>query len=125
VHYELKLFNREDTAEVGKLSLGEYCAGIPADLTDEADRCHRRFAAIDWSGDGLIRPEEVTDYFGRVLRAADTNGDGKVSLDEWLASPDASTPMGNWADGAVRRTLELRLSRSGASCARFGIFATA
>jgi len=33
--------------------------------------------------------------------------------------------MGNWADSAVRRTLELRLCRSGASCARFGIFATA
>jgi Ca2+-binding EF-hand superfamily protein len=89
VPYELKLFKRKDATDAGKLSLGEYCAGIPTNLTEEADRCHRRFAAIDSSGDGLITPEEITGYFSRVLQAADKNGDGKVSLDEWLASPDS------------------------------------
>src|ERR1700674_67779 len=36
VHYELKLFKRKDITGAGKLSLGEYCAGIPADLPEEA-----------------------------------------------------------------------------------------
>src|ERR1019366_2724308 len=44
---ELKLFKRKDVTGAGKLSLGEYCAGIPTDLTEEADLCQRRFAAID------------------------------------------------------------------------------
>jgi Ca2+-binding EF-hand superfamily protein len=89
VHYELKLFKRKDITGAGKLSLGEYCAGIPADLTEEADLCHRRFAAINASRNGFVTPEEIADYFGRVLQAADKNGDGKISLDEWLAAPDS------------------------------------
>ena len=89
VHYELKIFKRKDSRGTGKLSLGEYCTGIPADQTEEVDLCYRRFAAIDASGSGFITPEEITDYFRRVLKAADKNGDGKVSLDEWLASPDS------------------------------------
>jgi Ca2+-binding EF-hand superfamily protein len=89
VSYERKLFKRKDASGAGKLSLGEYCAGIPANMPEEADRCRRRFAAINSSGDGFITPEEMAAYFKRVLQAADTNGDGKVSLDEWLASPDS------------------------------------
>ena len=86
----MKLFKRKDSTGSGKLSLGEYCVGIPADLTAETDRCHRRFAAIDANGDGLIAPEELTDNLRRVLQAADKNGDGKVSMDEWLAASDSN-----------------------------------
>jgi hypothetical protein len=45
-----------------------------------------RIARIDANGDAYIALDEVQDFYRLVLRSADRNSDGKVSLDEWLAA---------------------------------------
>jgi Ca2+-binding EF-hand superfamily protein len=84
IAYQLKLLKRMDRFDDGNISPQEYCAGIHSNQSDMA-RCHRHFAAIDANGDGYITAEEVTAYYQLILKTADVNKDGKVSLDEWLA----------------------------------------
>jgi Ca2+-binding EF-hand superfamily protein len=86
IGYEMKVFKRMDRDGSGRLREDEYCSGIPPANTAEVSRCHNRFTHIDTNGDGYITPDEVTDFYRLVLQTADQNGDGKVSLDELLAS---------------------------------------
>jgi hypothetical protein len=86
IGYELKLMKRADKNGDGALSLREFIAGIPLDQPAEIERYHRRFKAMDANQDGLVTPEEMTTYYRFLLTTADTNGDGYVSLDEWLAA---------------------------------------
>ncbi|GII81300.1 hypothetical protein Sru01_62820 [Sphaerisporangium rufum] len=58
----------------------------------------QRFAAIDGDGDGYITRAEITEHFphlpaealGALDRHADTDGDGRISFDEFarIAQPD-------------------------------------
>jgi len=84
--YETKLFNRMDSERAGRLREDQYCAGIPGSNSVELDRCHKRFAHIDANGDGYIDLDEIRDFYRLVLQTADQNGDGKITLEEWLAA---------------------------------------
>ena len=86
VSYELKRFKRMDATGEGKLSLAEFCSGVPSDQFEEVSRCRGLFLAIDSNGDGLLTPEELTSYYRDAIHKADQNGDGHVTLEEWLAS---------------------------------------
>ena len=86
--YELKLMKRADKNSDGKLSLREFIAGIPLDQPDEIDRYHRRFKAMDADQDGFVSPEEMTTFYGFLLKTSDTNGDGYVGLQEWLGATE-------------------------------------
>jgi Ca2+-binding EF-hand superfamily protein len=86
IGYEIKLFKRMNSDGSGRLREDEYCGGIPPSNTAELSRCHNRFTHIDANGDGYITSDEVADFYRLVLQTADQNGDGKVSLEEWLAS---------------------------------------
>ena len=80
--YTAKLFRRMDSRGTGRLTGEKYCGEIPPANTIELDRCHTRFARIDAKGDAYIALDEVQDFYRLVLRTADRNSDGKVSLDE-------------------------------------------
>ncbi len=88
IGYEVKLMKRADKNGDGRLSLREFIAGIPLDQTDEIDRYHRRFKTVDADHDGFVTPEEMTTFYRFVLKTSDTNGDGYVSLQEWLGATE-------------------------------------
>ena len=88
IGYELKLMKRADKNGDGKLSLREFIAGVPLDQPDEIDRYHRRFNAMDADHDGFVTPEEMTTFYRFLLKTSDTNGDGYVSLQEWLGATE-------------------------------------
>jgi hypothetical protein len=85
---EVKLMKRADKNGDGKLSLREFIAGVPLDQPDEIDRYHRRFKAMDADHDGLVTPDELTTFYRFLLTTSDTNGDGHVSLQEWLGATE-------------------------------------
>ena len=86
VAYELKRFRRMDSYNAGKLSLGEFCGGVPTDQFDEMSHCRGLFVTMDRNGDGYVTEQEVAYYYRGVIQRADQKGDGHVTLDEWLAS---------------------------------------
>jgi Ca2+-binding EF-hand superfamily protein len=88
VSYELKLMKRADKNGDGKLSLREFIAGVPQNQPDEIDRYRRRFTAMDTDHDGFVTPEELTTFYRFLLKTSDTNGDGYVSLQEWLGATE-------------------------------------
>ena len=88
IGYELKLMKRADKNGDGKLSLREFIAGIPLDQPEEIDRYRRRFKAMDGDHDGYVTPAEMTAFYRFLLTTSDTNGDGRVSLQEWLGATE-------------------------------------
>jgi len=88
IGYELKLMKRADKDGDGKLSLREFIAGVPLDQPEEIDRYRRRFKAMDDDHDGYVTPEEMTTFYRFLLTTSDTNGDGRVSLPEWLGATE-------------------------------------
>src|SRR5215475_9175009 len=83
--YDTKLFKRMDTAGDGRLREDQYCAGIPSYDGAEQKRCHSRCAQIDADQDAYITLTELQDFYRLTLQAADQKGDGRITLDEWLA----------------------------------------
>lgn len=86
------LIKRGDTNNDGKLTLEEAQAVMPK-MTGE------RFSKIDRNGDGFVSVQDapvgnanrgrLPGLFGR----ADTDGDGKVSKEEFMAGPNANEQM--------------------------------
>jgi Ca2+-binding EF-hand superfamily protein len=88
ITYELKLMKRADKNNDGKLSLGEFIAGVPQNQPEEIDRYRRRFKTMDANHDGFVTPDEMTTFYRFLLTTSDTNGDGYVGLQEWLGATE-------------------------------------
>ncbi|WP_448205674.1 EF-hand domain-containing protein [Azospirillum sp. sgz302134] len=66
------------------------------------------FAALDRDHDGTLTANELTAGQDQVLRLFDTDGDGKVSLQEFISAPLG--PVGN-RPGAPQRIAQVRTAR--------------
>jgi hypothetical protein len=80
-------FGRFDANKDGALSEKEYAAGIPEAEKDELERTRRRFAIMDRNGDGKATMDEFIAFGVRVIEIGDENGnrDGSMSRDEFIA----------------------------------------
>jgi hypothetical protein len=78
-----KRFRRYDGNGDGDITLDEFNYSIPEDLGDERERRSRRFAAMDRDGDSRLTKEEYLQFGDRVIQAADQNGDGIVTRQEF------------------------------------------
>jgi Ca2+-binding EF-hand superfamily protein len=78
-----KRFRRYDGNGDGYITLDEFNYSIPEDLGDERERRNRRFAVMDRDGDRQLDKDEYLAFGGRVIQAADQNGDGVISRQEF------------------------------------------
>lgn len=88
---EGKAFKRTDDNKDGVLTLSEYIFGIPDDRQDVIDRFTRRFRLADADNDGGILFDEYMDFCARVVAAADTNQDGMVTKEEFVAASSSGS----------------------------------
>jgi Ca2+-binding EF-hand superfamily protein len=80
-----KEFKRIDDNKDGGLSLEEYTFGIPSERQDAIDFFTARFQRSDYNGDGKVDFTEDQAYCVDLVTEADTNKDGIVSRDEFMA----------------------------------------
>jgi hypothetical protein len=83
---EGKAFKRIDLNKDGELTLSEFTDGIPSDRDDIIDRFTRRFELADADDSGEVPFQEYMDFCARVVSAADTNQDGMVTKEEFIAA---------------------------------------
>ena len=83
---EGKTFKRTDINQDGELTLSEFTDGIPSDRDDIIDRFTRRFELADADDSGGVPLQEYMDFCARVVAAADTNQDGMVTKEEFVAA---------------------------------------
>lgn len=81
-----KEFKRIDDDKDGGLSLDEYIFGIPSSRQDAIDFFTARFKRSDYNGDGRVDFTEDQAYCVDLVTLADTNKDGTVTKDEFLAA---------------------------------------
>lgn len=81
-----KEFKRIDEDRDGGLSLAEYTFGIPTSRQDAIDFFTARFRRSDYNGDGKVDFNEDQAYCIDLVALADSNKDGIVSKDEFLAA---------------------------------------
>lgn len=83
---EGKAFIRTDDNKDGQLTLSEYNYGIPDDRQDVIDRFTKRFRMADADTNGRVTMEEYMQFCANVVAAADTNQDGMVTKEEFIAA---------------------------------------
>ena len=83
---EAKTFKRVDDNKDGELTLSEYNFGIPDDRQDVIDRFTRRFRLADADTNGRVTMDEYMAFCAEVVAAADTNQDGMVTREEFVAA---------------------------------------
>ena len=88
---EGKAFNRIDLNKDGELTLSEFTDGIPSDREDVIDRFTRRFELADADESGRVPLQEYMDFCARVVAAADTNQDGMVTKEEFIAASSSGS----------------------------------
>ena len=88
---EGKAFKRIDDNKDGVLTLSEYIFGIPDDKQDVIDRFTRRYRLADADNNGGILFDEYMDFCARVVAAADTNQDGMVTKEEFVAASSSGS----------------------------------
>ena len=71
----------DDTDGDGKVSKAEFFAAAKSGKGDPA----KRFARIDWNGDGMLDKSEIDAMLTRRFKRLDVNGDGVLSADERAA----------------------------------------
>jgi Ca2+-binding EF-hand superfamily protein len=81
-----KEFKRIDDNKDGGLSLEEYTFGIPTNRQDAIDFFTARFKRSDYNGDGKVDFTEDQAYCVDLVNLADSNKDGIVTRDEFLAA---------------------------------------
>jgi Ca2+-binding EF-hand superfamily protein len=83
---EAKTFKRVDDNKDGELTLSEYNFGIPDERQDVIERFTRRFRMADSDTNGRVTMDEYMAFCARVVEAADTNKDGMVTKEEFIAA---------------------------------------
>jgi hypothetical protein len=83
---EAKTFIRTDDNKDGELTLSEYNFGIPDERQDIIDRFTRRFRLADADTNGRVTMDEYMEFCAKVVTAADTNPDGMVTKEEFIAA---------------------------------------
>lgn len=83
---EGKTFKRVDDNKDGELTLSEYNFGIPDERQDVIDRFTRRFRMADADTNGRVTMDEYMAFCARVVETADTNKDGMVTKEEFVAA---------------------------------------
>ena len=83
---EGKAFKRIDLNKDGELTLSEFIDGIPSEEKDVIARFTRRFELADVDDSGEVPLQEYMDFCARVVAAADTNQDGMVTKEEFVAA---------------------------------------
>ncbi|MGE0653464.1 MAG: EF-hand domain-containing protein [Alphaproteobacteria bacterium] len=81
-----KRFRRYDGNGDGYVTLDEFNFAVPEELADEVERRRRRFLVMDLDGDQRLTKDEYMLFGTRVIDAADSNGDGIVTRDEFADS---------------------------------------
>lgn len=82
VRHMIRLLKEADADENGIVTFAELALVFP-ELTQELfDRLDRNDDGVITRGDLPETPEDVRDRLRRILREADTDGDGKVSFDD-------------------------------------------
>ena len=88
---EGKAFKRIDLNKDGELTLSEFTDGIPSDRADIIERFTRRFELADADHSGEVQFQEYMDFCARVVSAADTNQDGMVTKEEFVAASSSGS----------------------------------
>jgi Ca2+-binding EF-hand superfamily protein len=83
---EAKTFKRVDDNKDGELTLSEYNFGIPDERQDVIDRFTRRFRMADADTNGHVTMDEYMAFCAKVVETADTNKDGMVTKEEFIAA---------------------------------------
>ncbi len=92
-----KKIAKYDIDKDGKVSLPEYKAGLAADAQAAKEaRREKLFDRLDGNKDGVLTGTEV----GKKAAALDTDADGKISKDEFMAPVKAQAPTDGAGDGA-------------------------
>lgn len=88
---EGKTFKRVDENKDGQLTLSEYNFGIPDERQDVIDRFTKRFRMADADTNGRVTMDEYMQFCANVVAAADTNQDGMVTKEEFIAAAGAGS----------------------------------
>jgi len=88
---EGKTFTRTDDNKDGELTLSEYNFGIPDERQDVIERFIRRFRLADADTNGRVTMDEYMAFCAQVVTAADTNQDGMVTKEEFIAASSSGT----------------------------------
>jgi Ca2+-binding EF-hand superfamily protein len=83
---EGKTFKRTDDSKNGELTLDEFNFGIPDDQEATLERFTRRFRLADADNNGRVTLDEYMAFCANVVAAADTNRDGMVTREEFIAA---------------------------------------
>ncbi len=88
---EAKAFVRIDDDKDGLVTLSEYNFGIPDEEQAVIERFTRRFRLADGDSNGRITMDEYMEFCAKVVTAADTNQDGMVTKEEFVAVSGGAT----------------------------------
>ncbi len=84
--YVTERFTQMDSHATHQIGVDQYCGTKGPVSAAQLDYCRTRFASIDADGDEAIDLGELQNFYLSILKTADLNGDGQVTIEEWLAT---------------------------------------